>query len=108
MVEWARCINYSLPTPTGRLACFFFGQCVKEKLITQKEIFKTDEMVFELLKPLLDYNKLANIWGDAFGFDAVQIGIYNKSSLISGDVVSDFFTGLVRIAPSCRPHLGNL
>ena len=67
------------------------GQCVKhEKLITQKEIFKTDEMVFELLKPLLDYNKLANIWGDAFGFDAVQIGIYNKSSLISGDAVSDF------------------
>ena len=67
------------------------GQCVKhEKLITQNEIFKTDEKIFELLKPLLDYNKLANIWGDAFGFDAVQIGIYNKSSLISGDAVSDF------------------
>ena len=67
------------------------GQCVKhEKLITQEEIFKTDEKIFELLRPLLDYNKLANIWGNAFGFNAVQIGIYNKSTLISQDAVPDF------------------
>jgi len=44
------------------------------------------------LQNYLDYNKKLSAWANVFGQDAISIRIFDKTTLINGDVVTDFLS----------------
>lgn len=61
-----------------------------ERLISDSHIYKDDCQFFELMKPLLMYSKLLNIWDDTINPTSFTIIPYIKYTLYKNSSISDF------------------
>jgi hypothetical protein len=67
-----------------------------DRLISDCPIYQNDRQFFELMKPLLRYSTLLDIWNDVIKPSAFTVVPYTKNTLYKGSSISDFLrrTGL--------------
>jgi len=63
-----------------------------ERLASEKQIYRSDEQFFEMVKPSLDYDKIISIWADQLKAEKVIVSPYVKEKLIGRSSVIDFLT----------------
>ncbi len=61
-----------------------------ERLISKKRVYLNDNQFFELMKPLLNYSFILQVWRDTIKPKNMTLIPYEKSQLYGGSSVSDF------------------
>jgi hypothetical protein len=74
-----------------------------DRLISDTPIYQNDRQFFELMKPLLRYSALLDIWADVIKPSTFTVVPYTKSTLHRGSSISDFLrrTGLEEMHFPC-------
>lgn len=70
-----------------------------DRLISDCSIYQNDRQFFELMKPLLRYSALLDIWADVVQPSTFMVVPYTKNTLYEGSSISDFLhrTGLEKM-----------
>ena len=61
-----------------------------EGLMSKKKIYQNDRQFLELMKPLLNYSKLVDMWSNVMKPDRLQIIPYTRENLFKESSISDF------------------
>ena len=61
-----------------------------DRLISDSPIYQNDRQFFELMKPLLRYSALLDIWADVIKPSTFTVVPYTKNTLYKGSSISDF------------------
>ena len=76
------------------------GQMVRiDRLISENRIYQNDRQFFELMKPLLMYATLLDVWVDVIKPSSFMVVPYTRNTLYKGSSISDFLqrTDLAKI-----------
>ncbi|MBK5283733.1 MAG: hypothetical protein JJE16_16815 [Nitrospiraceae bacterium] len=74
-----------------------------DRLISETPIYQNDRQFFELMKPLLRYSALLDIWADVIKPSTFKVVPYTRNTLYKGSSISDFLrrTGLEKMNFPC-------
>lgn len=74
-----------------------------DRLISETPIYQNDRQFFELMKPLLRYSVLLDIWADVIKPSTFTVVPYTRNTLYRGSSISDFLrrTGLEEMHFPC-------
>lgn len=72
------------------------SQIISTEILLGHRLYESDEHLFELLKPHLNYQRILAPWRTAFGAQAMSIFAFDPQSLIHKNIIHDFcaHTGL--------------
>lgn len=71
------------------------GQIIRyERILGPKDIYQSDEQVFDLLQPYLDYAQWVDLWREIIQPDQFDIIPFTPDELAGGDIVTDFLQRL--------------
>lgn len=61
-----------------------------DRLISDKQIYQNDRQFFELMKPLLKYSALLDVWADVMKPSSFMVIPYDRKTLFKNSSVADF------------------
>lgn len=61
-----------------------------DRLISDKQIYQNDRQFFELMKPLLKYSALLDVWADVMKPSSFMVVPYDRKTLFKNSSIADF------------------
>jgi len=61
-----------------------------DRLISDKQIYQNDRQFFELMKPLLKYSALLDVWADVMKPSSFMVIPYDRKTLFKNSSIADF------------------